>query len=172
MMRLAPLVVCLVAALAGPGLAARGQAQADAEDLSGVVVALATRESASYVKAFNERKLQDLAALLTPDADVTVLEGSSVETLVEFSLVRGRERIVACHDTLFDMYPDARLKQTVTQARRIRPDVLIADVEFEITGIPASTGAIRGRAVSVRVLESGAWKLAAERIASWTAERK
>ncbi len=47
-MRRAPLVVCLAAILMAPGLAARGQAQADAADLSGVVVALATRESASY----------------------------------------------------------------------------------------------------------------------------
>jgi hypothetical protein len=43
----APLVVCLAAVLAGQGLEARGQTQADAEDLSGVVVALAARDSAT-----------------------------------------------------------------------------------------------------------------------------
>ena len=74
-MRCATSVVCLAAALAAQGLEARGQAPPEARDLSEVVVALAARESAALVKAFNERNLKDLAVLFTPDADFAFLQG-------------------------------------------------------------------------------------------------
>ncbi len=79
---------------------------------------------------------------------------------------------MVCHETLFEMYPDIKLKRTVTDARLIRPDVLIADYDFEITGLPGNAGPIRGRAVPIRVLESGSWKIAAERIVSGTPASK
>ncbi len=164
-MRRAMSMVCLTAALAVLGLTARGQTQD--QDLSRAALMLATRESAVYVTAFNEHKTKDLTALRTPDADIAVLEGSSVEKLA-YILVRGRQEIVICHETFFEVYPDTRLKQTVTRARLIRPDVLIADLDFEITGLPDNAGPIRGRAVTIRVLESGVWKIAAERNTSGT----
>jgi uncharacterized protein (TIGR02246 family) len=170
-MRRATSVVCLAAALAAQGLEARGQAQPEAQDLSRVVVALASRESAALVKAFNERNLKDLAALFTPDADFAFLQGSSIERL-DFALIRGREQIVGNFETFFSVYPNSRLKQTVFYARLIRPDVLISDFEFEISGLPRDAGPIRGRAVTIRVLESGVWKIAAERNASRTPVRK
>ena len=75
-------------------------------------------------------------------------------------------------ETFFSVYPNSRLKQTVFYARLIRPDVLISDFEFEISGLPRDAGPIRGRAVTIRVLESGVWKIAAERNASRTPVRK
>jgi uncharacterized protein (TIGR02246 family) len=170
-MRRATSVVCLAAALAAQGLEARGQAQPEAQDLSRVVVALASRESAALVKAFNERNLKDLAALFTPDADFAFLQGSSIERL-DFALIRSRKEIVGNFETFFSVYPNSRLKQTVFYARLIRPDVLISDFEFEISGLPRDAGPIRGRAVTIRVLESGVWKIAAERNASRTPVRK
>ena len=166
-MRRATTVVCLAAALAAQGIEARGQAQAEAQDLSGVVVALAERESAAYVKAFNERKIKDLAALFTPDADFAFLQGPSFDKL-EFGLVCGREEIVSSHEAFFSMFPDAKIKRTIVRARLIRPDLLIADVEFEISGLPSDAGPIRGRNVCLRVLESSVWKIAAERNVSRT----
>jgi uncharacterized protein (TIGR02246 family) len=164
-MRRATSVVCLAAALATQGLETRGQPQA--QDVSAVVVALATRESAAYVKAFNDRKTKDLTALFTPDADFAFLQGPSVDKL-EYGLVRGRREIVDSHETFFSVYPDSRLKQTVFYARLIRPDMLIADIDFELVGLPSNAGPIRGQAVTVRVLESGVWKIAAERNVSRT----
>jgi hypothetical protein len=50
----------------------------------------------------------------------------------------------------------------------VRPDLLVADVDFEIRGLPRDAGPIQGRAVVLRVLESGVWKIAAERSFSRT----
>jgi uncharacterized protein (TIGR02246 family) len=152
-----------VAALAAPGLAAQGQDQDRPDD----ALALAKREAMAYVKAFNARRAKDVAALLTRDADFAFLQGSSVEGL-EYALVTGRAEIVGCHETLFSVFPDSHLEQTVLNARLVRPDLLFADVEFEITGLPKDSGPIRGRALVIRVKEAGAWKIAAERNVSKT----
>jgi uncharacterized protein (TIGR02246 family) len=163
-MRRATWLACLGAAiigLGGEGLVAWGQ------DRSGDAIEQAKRESANYVKAFNDRKAKDLAAILTRDADFAFLQGSSVEKL-DYGLMRGREGIVACHETFFSLYPDSRLTQTVLSARLIRPDTLIADVDFEIKGLTSDFGPIRGRSVIVRVKEGDTWKIAAERNVSKT----
>ena len=162
-MRIAVSVVCLAAALVAQLLVARGHEP----ERFGDAAALAKKESALYVKAFNDRNMRDLAALLTPDADVAFFQGSSVERL-EFGLVRGGGEIVGCHESFFRLYPDTRLTQTVLHARLIRPDLLIADVDFEIRGFPDDAGPIRGRSVILRVNEAGAWKIAAERNVSRT----
>jgi uncharacterized protein (TIGR02246 family) len=162
-LRLATSVVCLAAALVTQLLGARGQEQARPGDAA----ELAKRESAIYVKAFNDRNTKDLAALLTPDADFAFLQGPSVERL-EFGLVRGGGEIVGCHEAFFSLYPDTKLTQTVLHARLIRPDLLIADVDFEIKGFPDDAGPIRGRSVILRVNEAGTWKIAAERNVSRT----
>jgi hypothetical protein len=166
-MRRATLVMCIVAALAAQGLQAAAQAQPEAPDVTGAVVALATRESAAYVKAFNDRKMQDLAALFTLEADFAFMQGPSIEQL-QYGLVGGRELIVASHEAFFSLCPDARLKQTVLYARLIRPDLLISDIEFELTWLPRNLGPICGRAATIRVLEGGQWKIAAERNVSRT----
>lgn len=129
---------------------------------SAAVLPLAKRESAAYVKAFNDRALKDLPGLFASDAEVAFLQGSSVEKL-QYGLVDGREDIMGCHEMFFSVFPDAKLTRSVLSARLIRPDMLIAEADFEIKGLPADTGPIQGRAVSVHVLESGAWKIAAER---------
>jgi hypothetical protein len=159
-MRRALLLACLAAALATQWLVARGQDRA--QDLSAVVVPLATRESASYVKAFNERKSKELAALFTSDASIAFLQGSSVEKL-DYGMVDSRNDIVSAHEMCFSIFPNAKLTQTVLSARMIRPDLLMAEVDFEIKGLPRDAGPIQGRAVILRVLESGVWKIAAER---------
>jgi uncharacterized protein (TIGR02246 family) len=130
-------------------------------------MALAARESAAYVKAFNDRKVNDLAALFMLDADFVFLQGPSVEQL-QYGLVGGREAIVGSHEVFFSMCPNVRLRQTVLHARLIRPDLLIADTEFELTGLPSNVGPIRGRGATLRVMEGGEWKIAAERNVSRT----
>ena len=69
-----------------------------------MVVPLAKRESAAYVKAFNDRKFKDLAPLFTSDAEIAFLQGSSVEKL-EYGMVDGREEIVSCHETFCSIVP-------------------------------------------------------------------
>jgi uncharacterized protein (TIGR02246 family) len=164
-MRRAWVLACLAAALPTWGLVVRGQDRAP--DVSAVVVPLAERESAAFAKAFNDRKIKDLAALFTPDADFAFLQGPSVEKL-EYGMARGRDEIASCIDTFGSTFPDAKLTSTVLSARLIRPDLLIAEVDFAIKGLPKGAGPIQGRAVTVRVLESGAWKIAAERSFSKT----
>src|SRR4051812_746902 len=164
-MRRALFLASLAAALATPWLVARGQDRP--QGLSAIAVSLATRESAGYVKAFNGRNSRALAALFASDASIAFLQGSSVEKL-DYGIVEGRDDIVGAHETFFSIFPDARLTQTVLSARMVRPDLLMADVDFEITGLPADAGPIQGRAVVLRVLESGAWKIAAERSFSRT----
>jgi uncharacterized protein (TIGR02246 family) len=159
-MRRALVLACLAAALLTPGLVVRGQDRA--QDVSAVVVALAERESAAFAKAFNDRKFKDLAALFTSDADFEFLRGPSVEKL-ESRMACGRDEIASCIETFCSTFPNAKLTLTVRHARLIRPDLLIAEARFEIKGLPKDAGPIQGRAVTVRVLESGAWKIAADR---------
>jgi hypothetical protein len=159
-MRRALLLAGLAAILTTQWFVVRAQDRAQA--LSAKVVPLATRESSAYVKAFNDRKFKDLAVLFASDPEIAFLEGSSVEKL-QYSLVGGKADIVGCHEMFCSMFPDAKLTQTVVSARLLRPDLLIADVDFEIKGLPKDAGPIQGRAVVIRVLESGVWKIAAER---------
>jgi uncharacterized protein (TIGR02246 family) len=128
---------------------------------------LSKRETSAYVRAFNEHKPKVLDALFTRDADLAFIQGSDVKRL-EYGLVRGADEIAGCLTTFFDLYPKARLSQAVMTARLIRPDVLITDVDFEIVGLPDEAGPIRGRSLVIRVNESGAWKIAADRNVSRT----
>jgi hypothetical protein len=130
-------------------------------------VELTRRESSAYVRAFNHRGAKDLSALFTREADLAFLQGPDAGKL-DYGIVRGAGEIAGCLAKFFDLFPDARLSQTVVSARLIRPDVLIADVDFEITGLPGGAGPIRGRSVVIRVNESGAWKIAADRNVSRT----
>jgi uncharacterized protein (TIGR02246 family) len=130
-------------------------------------VELARRESSAYVRAFNDRRAKDLSALFTQEADLAFLQGPDA-TRLDYGIVRGADEIAGCLARFFDLYPEARLSQAVVAARLIRPDVLIADVDFEITVLPGGAGPIRGRAVVIRVNESGAWKIAADRNVSRT----
>ncbi len=159
-MRRALVLAGFAAALLAQGLVVRGQDRA--QDVFAVVVALAERESAAFAKAFNDRKFKDLAALFTSDADLEFLQGPSVEKL-EYRMASGRDEIASCVDTFCSTFPNAKLTLTVRSARLIRPDLLIAEAEFEIKGLPKDAGPIQGRAVTVRVLESGVWKIAADR---------
>lgn len=159
-MRRALVLAGLAAALLTQGLGVRGQDRA--QDVSAVVVALAERESAAFARSFNERKFKDLTALFTADADLEFLEGPSVAKL-ESRMACGRDEIASCIDRFCSTFPDARITLTVRHARLVRPDLLIAEAEFEIKGLPGDVGPIQGKAVTVRVLESGAWKIAADR---------
>jgi hypothetical protein len=157
----------LEAVLVALGPVARGHEQ----NRPGDAVALARRESADYVKAFNDRKTKELVAPLIPDADLALLQGSSFEGL-EAGQIRGGEEIAGCHALFFSVYPRSRLSLTVIRARLLRPDLLIADVDFDIQGLPSDAGPIRGRSVIIRVREAGAWKIAAERNVSRTPRTK
>jgi uncharacterized protein (TIGR02246 family) len=168
-MRRALLVVYLAASLLILGLGVRGQDRA--EDVSAIVVPLATRETEAFVKAFNERKTNDISDLFTPDADLAFLQGSSIEK-IESGLVRGRKEIAQSFESFFEGYPKCRLTETLFNARMMRPDLLIADVDFEIKGLGDGEGPIIGRAVVIRVLEAGVWKIAAERSFSKTSMPK
>ena len=136
-------------------------------DGSDEAVELARRESSAYVRAFNDRRAKELKALFTQDADLAFLQGTDVRRL-EYGIVRGADEIAGCFAKFFDLYPDARLSQTVVTARLIRRDVMISEVDFEITGLAGGAGPIRGRSVVIRVNESGAWKVAADRNVSRT----
>ena len=130
-------------------------------------IEVAKRESAAYVRAFNERDAKRLERLFARDADFAFFQGSDIKTL-EYGLVRGADDIAGCLARFFDLYPDARLSQTVVTCRLIRADVLIADVDFEISGLPGDFGPIRGRCLVIRVDDSGDWKIAADRNVSRT----
>src|SRR5258708_670420 len=103
-MRRALLLAGLAAALATPWFVVRGQDRA--RDLSAVVVPLATRESSASVKSFNDRKFKDLTPLFTADAQISFLQGSSIEKL-QYGMVDGREEIVDAHEMLCSIFPDA-----------------------------------------------------------------
>ena len=132
-------------------------------------VELARRESSAYVRAFNHRRAKDLSALFTREADLAFLQGPDAGRL-DYGIVRGAGEIAGCLARFFEMYPDARLSQTVVSARLIRPDLLIADVE--IVGLPDEYGPIRGRSATIRLNESGVWKIAADRNVSRTRAAK
>lgn len=127
----------------------------------------AKRDSAAYVRAFNSRDAAALKGLFTADTDFAFLQGPSAEQL-EYGMVCGRGELVNCYAAFFSTFPDSRLTQTVLSARLIRPDLYIADVDFEIKNLPRNDGPIRGRAVTIHVKEAGGWKIAAERNVSRT----
>jgi uncharacterized protein (TIGR02246 family) len=162
-MSYATTVGLITAALLAQGPSGTRQDLGDSTD----AVELAKRETSAYVRAFNEHKAKELAAFFTRDADFAFLQGSDIARL-EYGLVRGAGEIAGCLARFFDLYPDARLSQSVATVRLIRPDLLIADVDFEITGLPGDAGPIRGRSLVIRVKESGAWKIAADRNVSRT----
>jgi uncharacterized protein (TIGR02246 family) len=168
-MRRALLLACLAATLLIQGPVAQGQDRAS--DVSVMVVALVERESAALAKAFNDRKFSDLAALFTSDADFGFLQGPSVGKLEE-RVASGRNEIASCIETFCSKFPNAKLTFSSHSARLIRPDMLIAEVEFEITGLPKNAGPIQGRAVTVRMVESGVWKVAAARGLARTPENR
>ena len=62
---------------------------------------------------------------------------------------------MSAHETFFSIFPDTGPTQTVLSASMVRPDLLMADVDFEIRGLPGDAGPIQGRVVVLRVLESG-----------------
>jgi hypothetical protein len=151
----------IAAALVAQGVGGRAEMAMD----------VSRRETSAYVRAFNERKAKELGESFTRDADFVFFQGSDIERL-DSGLVVGAEEIGACLARFFVLYPDARLSQTVVNARLIRPDLLIADVDFEIVGLPGELGPIRGRSVIIRLNEAGAWKIAADRNISWTRAAK
>ncbi|MDR3638585.1 MAG: hypothetical protein P4L84_32570 [Isosphaeraceae bacterium] len=162
-------VVCGAAILAILGFGAWGQDRA--EDVTAIVVPIATRETDAFVKAFNQRKVNEIGSHFTSDGDLAFLQGANIEKL-NSGLVRGREDVTRDFETFFMLCPNARLTETVRYARLIRPDLLIADVDFEIKGLGDDQGPIEGRAVVIRVLEAGVWKIAAERSFSKTSMPK
>jgi hypothetical protein len=169
MMRRALPVVGLAAIVVILGFGVRGEDRA--EDLSAIVVPLATREADAFVKAFNDHKPVDIGALFSEDADLAFLQGASIDKL-NSGLVRGRKQITLDFDTFFSVYPNCRITEKVVYARMVRPDLLIADADFEIKGLGDEEGPIKGRALVVRVLEKGVWKIAAERSFSKTSTPK
>jgi len=74
--------------------------------------------------------------LFTLDVDFAFLQGRMSRGSNTASSAAGRDRGVP--RAVFEPYPNARLSQTVANARPIRPDVLITDVDFEIVGLPAT----------------------------------
>jgi hypothetical protein len=130
-------------------------------------VALARRESSAFVRAFNDRRTKELNALFAQEADFAFLQGPDARRL-DYGIIRGADEIAGCLARFFDLYPNARLSQGVVTARLIRPDVLIADLDFEINGLPGGAGPIRGRSVVIRVKDSGVWQIAADRNVSRT----
>jgi len=128
------------------------------------VIAAAKALTETYAKAFNGHDAKAIGALCTESADFAFLQGDSLENL-QFGLVSGRDQIIATVATFFQLYPSAKLTNTVRRARLITPDVMLVDVDFEITGLRGELRPIRGKFVSVRV--DGSWKFAAERNISY-----
>ncbi len=153
------------------GFLMAGDPQVPGQAGNGGAVERAKQESAAYVRAFNGRKPKELGETFTSDADLAFLQGADVKTL-QYGLISGADRIADCFATFFEVYPDARLSQVVVSARFIRPDLLLADVDFEIVGLPGDAGPIRGRSVVLRVKEADAWKIAADRNVSGTPASK
>ena len=135
------------------------------------VLARAKAVSEAYAKAFNEHDAKAIGAICTEGADFAFLQGDSLENL-QFGLVRGRDRFIACVETFFEMNPSAKLTHTVRRARLIAPDVMLVDEHFEITGLPEESRPIRGKSLIVRVRVDGSWKIAAERNISYDPPRR
>lgn len=122
----------------------------------------AKAESDAFVKAFNAHNAKAVGALFTETADFAFLQGSSLDN-IQFGLVSGRPDITATLETFYQLYPSAKLAHNVRKARTIAPEVMVSDEDFELTGLPADAGPIKGQFVVVRVRANGAWKIAAER---------
>ena len=150
------------------GIAARPATSLASDEAA---LARAKAVSEAYAKAFNEHDAKAFGAFFTEGADFAFLQGSSLDD-VQFGLVRGRDQIIACVETFFEMNPTAKLTHTVRRARIIAPDVMLVDEDFEIGGLPGEPRPIRGKFLSVRVRVDGSWKIAAERNISYDPPRK
>jgi hypothetical protein len=126
------------------------------------VIAQAKVESQAFVQAFNDHNPARVGALLVETADFAFLQGSSLDNM-QFGLIVGRDRIRETLETFFQICPSAKVSHTVRTARMITPDVMLSDEDFEISGLPADSGPIKGQCVVIRIKVDGTWKITAER---------
>lgn len=113
-------------------------------------------------RAFEARDAKALAALYAPDADSAVLSGPATGSL-RLVRARGRNEVEGVYQSLFEMFPKARLKLALDGARSLMPDVIVAGLTYEVTGMPAGAGPVRAVTFLVLQKRDGQWLVASGR---------
>jgi uncharacterized protein (TIGR02246 family) len=152
---LAALLVRWAAALPGAPAAkdaALAQSPADGEDEEAI-----RKVIAQTTKAFNDHDAVAFAGFYTPDADLVTVRGESMKGTAEIQrtltgILQARAKY-------------ASLKPVDTRVRFLRPDVAVAHVINELSGLVDSEGralpAHRELSIRVFVKEMGTWRVTA-----------
>jgi uncharacterized protein (TIGR02246 family) len=125
-------------------------AQQHAETDKSAIEAVVTQ----FKDAWNQHDAHAFAALFTEDADFTNVRGEQAS---------GRKAVEDMHAPLFIgvVFKDSRLTGELRSVRFLKPDVAVADVDWEMTGAGGPGGVARpprkGLLDWVLVKTSGSW---------------
>lgn len=116
------------------------------------------------VTAFNARDLKTLDGLYAEDADIAFFTAERAAD-VEFTRLQGKDQIDLGYKyfLLSSGSERMRLKATLRNARLITPELLETDSDYEITGMPGTTGPVKGSSVILRKKQGDRWLIVMER---------
>jgi uncharacterized protein (TIGR02246 family) len=111
-----------------------------------------------WADAWNAGDMTAVGALYTEDADYVNFFGQSVS---------GRAQIEATFSEALDtVYKGAKITIETTAVHFVKPDIVVSDSEWEVTGVPEGEGPkipTKGASTAVMVKQDGEWKIAAHR---------
>ena len=147
-----PLAMLVAGAIALGGVAAYAQGAADTADMEAIRALMART-----TEAFNRHDAKAWAQFCTPDAQLVTVRGESMRGVDEIE--KGLAAIFATRGR------HATLRTLDVSVRLIRPDVALAHVTNEMSGVPSPEGQTvpAHRELSIRVLvkEQGTWRITA-----------
>jgi uncharacterized protein (TIGR02246 family) len=140
-------VMVMVLLAAAPGWA--DQPKLDAADER----ALDERLEA-FVVAYNKADAPAVAAFYAPDADYLNVSGE---------MSKGRAEIEKMFASFFAQNKEARGKVSITSRRLIKPDMVIEDGTWELTGVGQGVPA-KGRYTSISIKHDDKWAVVCSRL--------
>jgi ketosteroid isomerase-like protein len=146
----------LLASAPAPDLPDRDAAQAMAEKVA-----------RSSTEAFNAHDVQAFGARYVDDADGICFTHNAKADCLEIAHVAGRNLIEDVTKVFFEVYPDAKIKKSITYFRYLTPEVCVADETFDILGLPNDAGPTGGVATVIYQKSGGEWKVVCERLVAY-----
>jgi uncharacterized protein (TIGR02246 family) len=111
-----------------------------------------------WADAWNRGDAKAIGDMYTEDADLIEMSGQSV---------KGREAIEAAFaDMMSTMFEGSKISIQMTATRFIKPDLVVGDSNWEITGLPEAEGEAppsKGTSTIVAVKQDGQWLITTHR---------
>jgi uncharacterized protein (TIGR02246 family) len=146
-------MIALVVLALATGVAGFVVAQDASDDEKAV-----TMVASQWADAWNAGDMKAVGALYAEASDYVNFFGQSVT---------GREQIEASFTEIHaTVYKGSKISIETTAVRFVKPDVVISDTAWEMTGLPKVEGPTvpsKGLSTAVMVKQDGQWKIAAHR---------